>query len=109
MDSKTSRESEGSFVVYQDKKDSAPELKLPLRPAGRTISWRFRTQGKSKLQEQRKYLARDLRGMMHAMDNVKNALESAVAARYHCLQYKHPFDSFTPKSDQLQISLSVFH
>ena len=53
------RHAEGSFL-FSDEND--PNLKPPLRRAGRTITWRYRTQGKSKLQEQRRSLAKDLRG-----------------------------------------------
>lgn len=53
------RDTEGSFL-FSDEND--PNLKPPSRRAGRTITWRYRTQGKSKLQEQRRSLAKDLRG-----------------------------------------------
>lgn len=56
------REAEGSFIVSDESSSSSKDCKPPLRRAGRTITWRYRTQTKSKLQEQRKSLARDLRG-----------------------------------------------
>ena len=57
-----SRESEGSFLVADETDPSPKDSHPPLRRAGRTITWRYRTQGKSKLQEMRKSLAKDLRG-----------------------------------------------
>lgn len=57
-----SRESDGSVLVADETDPSSKDFHPPLRRAGRTITWRYRTQGKSKLQEQRKSLARDLRG-----------------------------------------------
>ena len=60
--SQQSRESDGSVLVADESDISAKDFHLPLRRAGRTITWRYRTQGKSKLQEQRKSLAKDLRG-----------------------------------------------
>lgn len=56
------RESDGSVLVSDDSDASTKDLHPPLRRAGRTITWRDRTQGKSKLQEQRKSLSKDLRG-----------------------------------------------
>ena len=55
------RKSEGSILVA-DVDPNEGDLKPPFRKAGRTVSWRYRTQGKSKLQERRKALARDLKG-----------------------------------------------
>lgn len=57
-----SRESDGSFLVADETDPSSKDFHLPLRRAGRTVTWRYRTQGKSKLQEMRKSLAKDLRG-----------------------------------------------
>jgi len=57
-----SRESDGSVLVADETDPSSKDFHPPLRRAGRTITWRYRTQGKSKLQEMRKSLAKDLRG-----------------------------------------------
>ena len=57
-----SRESHGSVLVADETDPSLKDLHPPLRRAGRTITWHNRTQGKSKLQEMRKSLAKDLRG-----------------------------------------------
>lgn len=57
-----SRQSDGSVLVTDETDPSTKEINLPFRRAGRTITWRHRTQGKSKLQEQKKSLAKDLRG-----------------------------------------------
>lgn len=56
------READGSFLVSDETDPSLKDFKPPLRRAGRTITWRYRTQGKSKIQEQRKSLAKDLKG-----------------------------------------------
>ena len=57
-----SRESGGSVLVADELDPSSKDFHPPLRRAGRTITWRYRTLGKSKLQETRKSLAKDLRG-----------------------------------------------
>ena len=57
-----SRESDGSVLVADETDPSSKDFHPPLRRAGRTITWRYRTQGKSELQELRKSLAKDLRG-----------------------------------------------
>lgn len=56
------READGSFLVSDETDPSSKDSKPPFRRAGRTITWRYRTQGKSRLQEQRKSLAKDLKG-----------------------------------------------
>ena len=56
-----SRESGGSVLVADELDPSSKDFHPPLRRAGRTITWRYRTLGKSKLQEARKSLAKDLR------------------------------------------------
>lgn len=53
---------ERSLVIGEETGQDSKDEKPPLRRAGRTISWRNKTQGKSKLQENRKSLAKDLRG-----------------------------------------------
>lgn len=60
--SQRSKESDDSVLVANEGDTSTQDLNAPLRRAGRTITWHYRTQGKSKLQEQRKSLAKDLRG-----------------------------------------------
>lgn len=60
--SQRSRESDGTSVLAADETELNKDLQPPLRRAGRTITWRCRTQGKSKLQEQKKSLAKDLKG-----------------------------------------------
>lgn len=61
--SSRSRESGGSVLVADEPDSSSKDFHLPLRRAGRTITWRDRTQGKSKLQEVRKSLSKDLRDL----------------------------------------------
>lgn len=60
--SQRSKESDDSVLVAYEGDTSTQDFNAPLRRAGRTITWRYRTQGKSKLQEQKKSLAKDLRG-----------------------------------------------
>ena len=61
-ESQRPRAADGSFLVSDETAPGSKDSKPPLRRAGRTITWRYRTQGKSKLQEQRKSLAKDLKG-----------------------------------------------
>ena len=61
-ESSRSRESDGSVLVSDETDPSTKDLQPPIRRAGRTITWRYRTQGKSKLQEQKKSLSKDLKG-----------------------------------------------
>ena len=53
---------ERSLVNGEETGQNGEDEKPPLRRAGRTISWRNKTQGRTKLQENRKSLAKDLRG-----------------------------------------------
>ena len=53
---------ERSLVNGEETGQNGEVEKPPLRRAGRTISWRNKTQGRTKLQENRKSLAKDLRG-----------------------------------------------
>jgi len=57
------READGSFLVSDETDPSSKDSKPPFRRAGRTITWRYRTQGKSRLLEQRKSLAKDLKDL----------------------------------------------
>ena len=62
QESPRSSGTERSLVIGEETGQNSNDEKPPLRRAGRTISWRNKTQGKSKLQENRKSLAKDLRG-----------------------------------------------
>lgn len=53
----------GGNEVNGGEADQGSKEKPPLRRAGRTISWRKKPQGKSNIQEQRKFLAKDLRDL----------------------------------------------
>ena len=70
--SSRSRESDGSVLVADEPDPSSKDFRPPLRRAGRTITWRYRTQGKSKLQEVRKSLAKDLRGKCYYFQDQSN-------------------------------------
>ena len=70
--SSRSRESDGSVLVAEEPDPSSKDFHPPLRRAGRTITWRYRTQGKSKLQEARKSLAKDLRGKCYYFQDQSN-------------------------------------
>lgn len=52
---------ERSLVNGEETGQNGADEKPPLRRAGRTISWRNKIQGRTKLQENRKSLAKDLR------------------------------------------------
>ena len=68
-----SRESDGSVLVADETDPSSKDFHPPLRRAGRTITWRYRTQGKSKLQEMRKSLAKDLKGKCYYIPGEQEA------------------------------------
>lgn len=59
--SQRSRQLEGSVLVSDETDPSTKDTQLPLRRAGRTITWRHRTQGKSKLREKKKSIAKNLK------------------------------------------------
>lgn len=66
-ESQRPRAADGSFLVSDETAPGSKDSKPPLRRAGRTITWRYRTQGKSKLQEQKKSLAKDLKDLPHGV------------------------------------------